>query len=124
MYADSGMRNTENMMEKLYKFTHKFIDIVQNRIQKRLDTFNEEKKKKLPEWRKCCEINFTKSLDHLSFIFKSVQKNKTKKSSIEDEIKKIEAQNPKTKSLNELKGGNSKEHEFFCTYANFNMGIN
>lgn len=117
------MRNYDNMLEKLYKNTHKFIEIVQNRIQKRLENEIEEKKKKLPEWRKGCEQNFSKSLDHLSFIFKQIQKNKSRKSSIEDEIKRIEAQNSKTKSLNELKGGNSADNEFFCTFANLKMGI-
>ena len=117
------MRNYDNMLEKLYKNTHKFIEIVQNRIQKRLENEIEEKKKKLPEWRKGCEQNFTKSLDHLSFIFKQIQKNKSKKSAIEDEIKRIEVQNPKTKSLNELKGGNSADNEFYCTFTNLNMGV-
>ena len=117
------MRNYDNMLEKLYKNTHKFIEIVQNRIQKRLENEIEEKKKKLPEWRKGCEQNFTKSLDHLSFIFKQIQKNKSRKSAIEDEIKRIEAQNPSAKSLNELKGGNSAENEFFCTFSNLNMGV-
>ena len=77
----------------------------------------------MPEWRKCCELNFSKSLDHLSFIFKQVQKNKSKKSAIEDEIKRIEAHNPRTKSLNELKGGNSADNEYFCSLANLNMGV-
>ena len=27
------------------------------------------------------------------------------------------------KSYNELKGGNSADNEFFCTYTNYNMGI-
>lgn len=51
-----------------------------------------------------------------------MQKHKTKKSAIEDEIKRIELNNHKHKSLNELKGGN-KDNEFFCTYSNLNMGI-
>lgn len=123
LYTESNMRNYDNMLEKLYKNTHKFIEIVQNRIQKRLENEIEEKKKKLPEWRKGCEQNFTKSLDHLSFIFKQIQKNKSRKSAIEDEIKRIEAQNARTKSLNELKGGNSADNEFFCTFANLNMGV-
>lgn len=42
---------------------------------------------------------------------------------MEDEIKRIEAQNPRQKSLNELKGGNSADNEFFCTYTNYNMGV-
>ena len=52
-----------------------------------------------------------------------MQKTKSKKSSIEDEIKRIEAHNPRQKSLNELKGGNSADNEFFCTYTNYNMGV-
>lgn len=123
LYTESNMRNYDNMLEKLYKNTHKFIEIVQNRIQKRLENEIEEKKKKLPEWRKCCELNFTKSLDHLSFIFKQVQKSKSKKSAIEDELKKIEVHSAHLKSANELKGGNSPDNEFFCTFSNLNMGV-
>ena len=112
----------EKLKEKLRKVPDGFLTIILNRLQKNLDDKLEEKKKKTPEWRKCCELNFTKSLDHLSFIFKTVQKHKTKKSAIEDEIKRIEVHDPTHKSLNELKGGN-KDNEFFCTYSNLNMGV-
>jgi hypothetical protein len=69
-------------------------------------------------------VNFAKSLDHLSFIFKQVQRAKSKKSAMEDEIKRIEAQNSQLKSFCELKGGNSSVNEFYCTYTSLNMGVN
>ena len=74
MYAETEIRNRVKMIEKLYNFPRKFLEIVQNRIQKRLDQHVEEKKRKVGEWRNCCEQNFYKSLDHRQFIFKEVQK--------------------------------------------------
>lgn len=32
--------------------------------------------------------------------------------------------NPRQKSFNELKGGNSAENEFYCTFTNLNIGVN
>jgi len=74
------------------------------------------------EWRKCCEQNFYKSLDHRQFIFKEVQKKQYPNKKQIEELKKIQSVPAKEKSLNELKGGSSKQHEFYCTYSSFNMG--
>ena len=68
-----------------------------------------------------CEANFLKSLDHRSFFFKKEQKDLLPQKKQQAELEKIANSPVSMKNLNQLKGGSSSEHEFFCTYTSFKM---
>ena len=65
------------------------------------------------------EQNFWKSLDTRQFFFKDQQKKLMAAKKQNDELRKIAGLATRHKSLNQLKGGSSKDHEFFCTFQTY-----
>jgi len=100
------------------------VQLVKNWID-RLDThlkdLQQEKADKISDWRQLCQANFSKSLDHRSFFFKKEQKDLLPQRKQQAELERIASTPISAKSVNQLKGGSSAEHEFYCTYTSFKI---
>lgn len=81
----------------------------------------QEKTDKIADWKAICETNFTKSLDHRSFFFKKEQRELLPVKKQLAELERIANTPISEKSLCQLKGGSSPQHEFYCTYTSFKI---
>lgn len=90
-------------------------------MENHLAELSQDKADKLAEWKQLCESNFVKSLDHRSFFFKKEQKELLPAKKQQLELERISNTPLSRKSVNQLKGGSSPEHEFYCTYTSFKI---
>ena len=100
------------------------VELIKNWIQRLETHLNElklDKADKIAEWKQLCESNFVKSLDHRSFFFKKEQKELLPAKKQHSELERIASTPLSRKSVNQLKGGSSAEHEFYCTYTSFKI---
>ena len=117
----------QSRVNPCYLFSRCFhlVDSSCQNIIKRFSVFvqerKEEKEDKIQAWKHIGDSNFYKSLDHLSFLFKKVTSTFFTTKHMLSEIKTIHRKPVHAKSPNELKGGSSPKHEFFCTYNSFNI---
>lgn len=106
-------------METIRKDPAKSMEVFLMRLQNQLTDIKAEKANHINEWKQVCEQNFLKSLDHRSFVFKDAQKKHLQGKKQFEELKRIALTPLFLKSERQLKGGSSKDHEFFCTYSSF-----
>ena len=86
-----------------------------------MSELKQDKAEKVPEWKQTCDSNFVKSLDHRSFFFKKEQKDLLPARKQQAELERIANTPLSQKSVCQLKGGSSPDHEFYCTYTSFKI---
>lgn len=100
------------------------VELIKNWIQRletHLNELKSDKADKIAEWKQLCESNFVKSLDHRSFFFKKEQKELLPAKKQQAELERISSTPLSQKSINQLKGGSSPDHEYYCTYTSFKI---